>query len=76
MSSFDTLIRDGLVVDGTGAEPYTATIGIKDGRITYIGDGAGKIAPNEVNAKGKVVAPGWVDVHSHFDAQVTTQTLF
>jgi N-acyl-D-amino-acid deacylase len=64
----DTAIRGGDVVDGSGAPRQRADIGIHDGRIVAIGDvGA---AAEEIDASSLVVAPGFVDVHSHFDAQV------
>ena len=67
---FDTLIRGGTVVDGTGAARFVGDIGITQGRIAAVG---GKLGPakREINAEGAVVTPGWVDVHTHFDGQVT-----
>ncbi|MBX9608482.1 MAG: amidohydrolase family protein [Gammaproteobacteria bacterium] len=68
MASFDTLIKAGTVVDGTGAAPYTADIAFKDGRIAAIGRDLGA-AHETVDADGLVVAPGWVDIHTHYDGQ-------
>jgi len=65
---FDVIIRNGEVIDGTGATRFRADVGIKDGRIVQIGRIEGD-APT-VDATGKVVCPGFVDVHTHFDAQV------
>jgi N-acyl-D-aspartate/D-glutamate deacylase len=66
---FDVVIANGRVVDGTGAPARSADVGIRDGRIAEIGDvGAG--ARHTVDAAGAVVAPGFVDLHSHYDAQV------
>lgn len=67
---FDTLIRGGTVVDGSGQPRFTGDIGITDGRIAEVGGklGAGK---REIDAHGAIVTPGWVDVHTHYDGQVT-----
>jgi N-acyl-D-aspartate/D-glutamate deacylase len=66
----DLVIRNGRVVDGTGAPERAADIAVDDGRITEVGtvDGRGT---QELDADGAVVAPGWVDVHSHYDGQAT-----
>jgi N-acyl-D-amino-acid deacylase len=63
--SVDLAIRNGLLVDGTGAEGRAADVGIRDGRIVAIGE-VGEAA-QELDAAGKVVAPGFVDIHSHSD---------
>ncbi len=67
---FDTLIRGGTVVDGSGRPRFTGDIGITDGRIAEVGGklGAGK---REIDAHGAIVTPGWVDVHTPYDGQVT-----
>jgi len=64
--TFDVLIRHGRVVDGSGNPAYFADVGIKRGRITAIGrlDGKGK---TEIDAAGLIVAPGFIDVHTHAD---------
>src|SRR3954463_7716106 len=65
----DVVIRGGTVVDGTGAPPRTADIAINGGTIPEIGRaGRGR---EELDADGAVVAPGWVDAHTHYDGQVT-----
>jgi N-acyl-D-aspartate/D-glutamate deacylase len=66
----DTVIRGGTIVDGTGKQPFTGDIAIDDGRITQAGGKAG-LARREINADGKLVTPGWVDVHTHYDGQAT-----
>jgi N-acyl-D-amino-acid deacylase len=64
----DLLIRHGLIVDGTGAPAFTADVGITDGRVVYIGLlPEGVSAAREIDATGKVVAPGFIDIHSHSD---------
>ena len=64
------IIRGGTLVDGTGAQPYEADIAIGDGRILEIGKISAK-APEEIDAKGLIVTPGFVDIHTHYDAQAT-----
>lgn len=61
-------IRGGSVVDGTGAEGYEADVLVRDGRIAAIGSGLR--AARELDASGCVVAPGFIDIHTHYDAQV------
>ena len=69
----DLLITNGTIVDGSGGEPYVGDIAIADGRI--VGTGApgsqGTEAREVVDARGLVVTPGFVDIHSHYDGQVT-----
>ncbi|MEL0014090.1 MAG: amidohydrolase family protein, partial [Rhodospirillales bacterium] len=65
---FDLIIRNGSVVDGTGSQPFTADVAIKDGVIVAVGTVDGD-APREIDAKGKLVTPGFVDIHTHYDAQ-------
>ena len=70
---YDVLIKGGRVVDGTGIAARTADVAIKDGRIAEIGDLSGK-AKQTVDADGALVTPGWVDVHTHYDGQVSWDT--
>jgi N-acyl-D-amino-acid deacylase len=64
---FDLLIRDGTVIDGTGKEPYCASIGIKDGTIQAIGDLQDAQSAETINAQGLHVTPGFINTHSHSD---------
>jgi len=66
---FDLVIRNGRIVDGTGAPGFLGDVAIEDGRIVATGSisDAGK---TEIDAAGKVVAPGFIDPHTHFDAQL------
>jgi N-acyl-D-aspartate/D-glutamate deacylase len=64
---FDLLIRGGTVVDGTGNPSYAADVGLKDGRIAALGRLEGRTATRTIEARGLVVAPGFVDIHNHSD---------
>ena len=66
----DLIIRGGTVVDGTGAAGYRADVAVDGDRITAIGDLSGDQASREIDATGHVVSPGFVDLHTHLDAQV------
>jgi N-acyl-D-aspartate/D-glutamate deacylase len=70
MPEHDVVIRSGTVVDGTGAARRTADVAVRDGRITEVGRVAGRGA-REIDADGAVVAPGFVDIHTHYDGQAT-----
>jgi len=66
--SCDLVIRDGLIVDGTGSEPFHGDIAIQNETIAEIGKASGK-AKQEIDAEGALVTPGFIDLHTHFDAQ-------
>jgi N-acyl-D-aspartate/D-glutamate deacylase len=81
---FDLKITGGTVVDGTGADRFAADIGIKDGRIVEVrrrsGDDPGLEGPENpaaetLDATGRIVAPGFVDIHTHYDGQVSWDPL-
>lgn len=67
---YDLVIRGGLIVDGSGAEPFIGDVAVSRGRIAKVGRVDGKGA-EEIDAAGLVVTPGFVDVHTHYDGQVT-----
>jgi N-acyl-D-aspartate/D-glutamate deacylase len=70
MSSPSLVIRNGTIVDGSGADPYEADLAVIDGKSAAIG-GSLPTATEEIDARGKLVTPGFIDVHTHYDAQVT-----
>ena len=70
MPEFDLVIRGGNVIDGTGAPARTADVAIRDGVVVEVGKVSGK-GEREVDADGAVVAPGFVDIHTHYDGQAT-----
>lgn len=66
----DLVIRNGTVVDGTGAPRFVADVAVDGGLITAVGPDVGP-GKQEIDASGKIVAPGWVDIHTHYDGQAT-----
>ncbi len=80
--TYDLLIVNGTIVDGTGAPPYRGDVAVRDGKIVAIGE-IGEIgeidnanaASETIDAKGQIVTPGWVDIHTHFDGQATWDPL-
>lgn len=66
---YDIVIRNGLVVDGTGAEPRHESVAIKDGFIAEIGD-IEEHGTSEIDASNQIVTPGFIDIHTHLDAQM------
>ncbi len=69
MAELDLLIRGGTIVDGTGAPAFAGDLGIRGGKIAEVGRVTGSAA-RELDASGCVVAPGFVDIHTHYDAQI------
>ena len=67
MTSADRIVRGGMVVDGTGRPPFRADVAVSEGRIVDIGDLAGAEDVEILDAGGLVVAPGFIDIHSHSD---------
>jgi N-acyl-D-amino-acid deacylase len=66
--AYDLVIRNGLVIDGAGGERFDADVAVTDGRIAAIGAVSGRGA-EEIDAKGRLVTPGFVDIHTHYDGQ-------
>ena len=66
----DLIIRNGTVVDGTGADPFEADVAIDGGKIVAVGEVAGR-GIEEIDARGLLVTPGFVDPHTHYDGQAT-----
>src|ERR1700739_475749 len=66
----DLVIRGGTIADGRGGSLFEADIAVQDARISEVGKIAGK-GREEINARGKLLTPGFVDVHTHYDGQVT-----
>lgn len=64
----DLIIRGGKIADGTGAPLFEADVAVVDGRIAGVGRIEAK-GREEIDASGKLVAPGWVDIHTHYDGQ-------
>ena len=67
---YDVIIKGGRVVDGSGGEPFVGDLAITEGRIDAVGDKISGRAKQTIDADGALVAPGWVDVHTHYDGQV------
>jgi N-acyl-D-amino-acid deacylase len=70
MADMDILIKGGTVIDGTRVPRYRADVWIKDGKIAQIGGRAHGFAKRTIDADGLIVAPGFVDLHTHYDAQI------
>jgi len=70
----DLIIRGGTIVDGTGAAPFEGDVAIDAGRIVEVGEVSGH-GRREIDAKGRLVTPGFVDIHTHYDGQATWDPL-
>lgn len=70
MTQYDIVIKNGTIVDGTRFPRYRADIAVKDGRIARIGRIEASAGREVIDAEGKIVAPGHVDLHTHYDAQI------
>jgi N-acyl-D-amino-acid deacylase len=68
---YDYLIKGGTIVDGTGTAPVTGDLAIADGKIAAIGGEIDGPAKETIDAAGLIITPGWVDVHTHYDGQVS-----
>jgi N-acyl-D-amino-acid deacylase len=72
---FDLLIQHARICDGTGRLSFMGTLGVQDGRIAYVGQETGQAAQRTIDAEGLVLAPGFVDPHTHYDAQIAWDPL-
>ena len=70
MAEFDTIIKDGTVIDGSRVPRYRADIGIKGGKIAKIGRLKSSDAAKVLDASGLIVAPGYIDLDTQYDAQI------
>jgi N-acyl-D-amino-acid deacylase len=71
---YDRVIKGGTIVDGSGAAAFTGDVAIQDGKIVEVGRVSGA-AREVVDASGLLVAPGWIDIHTHYDGQATWDPL-
>ena len=67
--TYDLIVEGGLIVDGTGGKAFGGDVAIEDGRVVAVGDVSGAAA-RTIDADGQVVAPGFIDAHTHYDAQL------
>jgi N-acyl-D-aspartate/D-glutamate deacylase len=72
---FDLIIQQARICDGTGNPSFVGTLGVTDGHITYLGRETGLAARWTMNADGLVVTPGFIDPHTHYDAQIAWDPL-
>ena len=70
MAEFDIHIAGGMIVDGTRVPRYLGDVWIRDGKIAQLGGRPRGTSKRIIDAKGKIVAPGFVDLHTHYDAQI------
>src|SRR5258707_14663112 len=71
----DLVIRNARIVDGTGAPAFMGDLGVAGGKIRYVGRSSGQTAERVLDADGLVLAPGFVDPHTHYDAQIAWDPL-
>lgn len=64
---YDLLLKNGIIVDGTGKSKYKGDVAIKDGKIAYVGENKNIKAKEEIDCTGKYISPGFIDAHSHGD---------
>ncbi|MEO8812675.1 MAG: amidohydrolase family protein [Caulobacteraceae bacterium] len=69
--AYDLVIRGGRVIDGSGGAPYCADVGVRGGRIAAVAARLTGAGTEEIDARGMIVTPGFVDVHTHYDGQAT-----
>ncbi|MGI9325484.1 MAG: N-acyl-D-amino-acid deacylase family protein [Pseudomonadales bacterium] len=74
VADYDLIIRNGSIVDGSGAQPFSGDVGIREGLIAAVGEQLSGTADREIDATGLVVTPGFVDIHTHYDGQATWGT--
>src|SRR5215469_11705990 len=67
----DLVIRGGLIADGSGGEPFAGDVAVSSGIITAVGPKVSLRGREEIDAAGHVVTPGFIDIHTHYDGQVT-----
>lgn len=67
MTRYDLLLQNGRIVDGSGTSAYEGSVAVKDGKVAEIGQLDGAEAEREIDVAGRVIAPGFIDIHSHAD---------
>ena len=70
MAEYDLVIQGGTIVDGTGIPRYRGDLAVKDGRVAKISGRISAGGAKEIDASGCIVAPGAIDLHAHYDAQL------
>ncbi|NRA03832.1 MAG: amidohydrolase family protein [Myxococcales bacterium] len=72
---YDVVIRNGTIVDGNGTPPFRGDVAVREGKIAAVGSIGESAASTTIDARGQLVTPGWVDVHTHYDGQATWDPL-